>query len=152
MMHATAQSQGIDLSCPRLTRTASGDEDLFGILSQIGSTSGPSRSPAPSQPQHQTALNFCERRIYSKKGRREGRRTVFGTRRELYWLGFFLCEQPIVGTEPYSVLWVRSWIVWETAESCVPSNGGEVSSVWMNDVEHTLTRERRWGKHLKKQE
>ena len=37
-----------------LTFTASARVDLFDILSQIGSTSGPSKSPAPSHPQHHT--------------------------------------------------------------------------------------------------
>lgn len=41
------------LSC--LTVTLSGLILSFDILSQMGSTSGPSRSPAPSQPQHHTA-------------------------------------------------------------------------------------------------
>ena len=36
------------------TLTTSGSVVRFGLCSQIGSTSGPSRSPAPSQPQHHT--------------------------------------------------------------------------------------------------
>lgn len=43
------------LSCRILT--TSGFVDLFGMRSQIGSTSGPSRSPAPSHPQHHTKLD-----------------------------------------------------------------------------------------------
>ena len=37
-----------------LTLTASAVVVRLGIASQIGSTSGPSKSPAPSQPQHHT--------------------------------------------------------------------------------------------------
>jgi len=40
-----------------LISTASGVELLFDIFSQMGSTSGPSRSPAPSHPQHHTIKN-----------------------------------------------------------------------------------------------
>jgi len=40
------------LSC--LTCTELALVDLFGMASQMGSTSGPSKSPAPSQPQHHT--------------------------------------------------------------------------------------------------
>jgi hypothetical protein len=46
---------GIFLKC--LTWIASSEKALSGIFSQIGSTSGPSRSPAPSHPQHQTVVS-----------------------------------------------------------------------------------------------
>ena len=41
-----------------LTFTDSVVVDLFGIFSHIRSTSGPSRSPAPSQPQHHTVTPY----------------------------------------------------------------------------------------------
>jgi hypothetical protein len=48
----TPPSIRIPRSC--LTVTLEGLPVLFGMCSQMGSTSGPSRSPAPSQPQHHT--------------------------------------------------------------------------------------------------
>lgn len=49
------------------TTTASTWVDLNGIRSQIGSTSGPSRSPAPSQPQHHTIIHSVNVPVKQRK-------------------------------------------------------------------------------------
>jgi hypothetical protein len=49
------------------TWIASGEKVLFGIFSQIGSTSGPSKSPAPSHPQHHTRKRSCQRSLFHNK-------------------------------------------------------------------------------------
>lgn len=54
----STQNPGKPRSC--FTWIVSSENDRACICSQIGSTSGPSRSPAPSQPQHQTdRVNLC---------------------------------------------------------------------------------------------
>ena len=103
-----AIQSGILLSCRTLT--ASGLDELFGICSHIGSTSGPSRSPAPSQPQHHTAK--CKRVIHIYQNRQRGLQlTIFRPRSKLQRLTFLLGEQPIMRTIPGPILWICSRVV-----------------------------------------
>jgi len=154
---------------------ASGMLDLLDIFSQIGSTSGPSRSPAPSHPQHHTkksgqhsALNVKpaavegstshahispDTGIYgialatskiAKGGNRhrvQGELTVFRSRHKVDGLTLLFDEQPIVGTEPRSVLRIRSGIVRQSTQPDITPDGGQVSPCWMDSRENSLRKE-----------
>lgn len=105
----------------------------FGILSQIGSTSGPSRSPAPSQPQHQTVTESA--RPAAELGQR---RTILWPALERELVALLRDEQTVVGAEPRAVLRVRAGVVREAAEADVAADGGEVAACGVDDVEHLL--------------
>ena len=116
--------------------------DLFGILSHTGSTSGPSRSPAPSQPQHHTMYRDQawknDRRPVKKSRKIMVMRTVFWATDEFHCLVLLLCKQSIVRTKPWPVLGICEWIVWETTEANITANCSEVSTRGVNNIEYTL--------------
>ncbi len=122
------------------TLTESAREDLFGMCSQMGSTSGPSRSPAPSHPQHQTVGRQRISIVVRVALAHETVRTVLGTGLECERLALFLREEAIVGPEPGAVLRVRTRVIGQPAEADIPSNSGQVAASGVDNVPHTLRR------------
>ena len=120
--------------------------DLFDMRSQIGSTSGPSRSPAPSQPQHHTVTTDKSEvstdtvsRGEGKRQRREGRRrTEVRPRLKVDRDGLLFGEEAVVGAEPRAVLRVRARVVGQAAEADVPADRAQVPPVRVDDLVHAL--------------
>ena len=125
------------------------------MSSQIGSTSGPSRSPAPSHPQHHTVGRDKEPRTRhqyhfdffeacASPTRDLARLTVFGWRSEPDRLALFLAEQAVVRTVPAPVLRIRVRVVRVAAEAVVASDVGQVATLGVDDIPHLLQARGRW--------
>ena len=126
------------------------------MSSQIGSTSGPSRSPAPSHPQHHTVgrdkapsrtrhqyhFEFLE--ACSSPTRDLARLTVFGWRSEADRLALLLAEQSVMRTVPTPVLRIRVRVVRVAAETVVASDVGQVATLGVDDIPHLLQARGRW--------
>lgn len=57
---------------------------------------------------------------------REYVHTVFGPWHEIERLALLVREEPVVGTEPRAVLWVRAWVVGQPAQADIPTYRGQV--------------------------
>jgi hypothetical protein len=101
--------------------------------SQIGSTSGPSRSPAPSQPFKGSAWIHTRRPPATHPTPH-----IFRPRNKLQHLALIGHEQPIVRPVPGAVLRIRGWVLGHPAETLVSSDRGEVSPVRVDDVVDSL--------------
>lgn len=63
---------------------------------------------------------------------------VFRPRDEIDHLAFFRDEQSVVRTVPGSILRIRRRVFRHAAESLVPSDGGKITPVRVDDVVHSL--------------
>lgn len=66
--------------------------------------------------------------------------TMLGSRLEVHHIVLFGHEQPIVRSIPVLVLRIGVGIIRQSSESLVPSNRGQVSSDWVNNVVDSLMR------------
>jgi hypothetical protein len=143
------------------TWIASGEAVLFGIFSQIGSTSGPSNTPAPSHPQHHTKERSDQHSLFHdkpsqhatqgyiyieqsgefqgcKKAETGKKLTIVRSRNKLNRFTLLFNKQPIMRTKPRPVLRIRPRVIRQSTQPQIPPDGRQVPPRRMNDRENSL--------------